>query len=190
MEKRMRSEGRYRLVLAAAVVVLVVAAVLIGGWYGRQGEAMDNAASGLNFVNARISEEEVEKYGLRELWDRYDPDVYGGMDPFAGGYQEWVVDKSADAFLMRVDSGGRDDPGRLTYVLHWKNQDYVAVLRLGSGTSKSFKEVPYVKYWELKHISGPGNIKEAKQVLKSALTAYGAIGLLRKIDDVVLHFDF
>ncbi|MCB1774087.1 MAG: hypothetical protein KDI88_10755, partial [Gammaproteobacteria bacterium] len=131
-----------------------------------------------------------EKYGLRELWDRYDPDVYGGMDPFAGGLQEWVFDKQTDTFLMLVDGGGRDDPGRLTYVLHWNDQDYAAVLRLGSGSSKTFKDVPYVKYWELKNISGPGDIEKAKQVLKSALTTYGAMGLFRKFDDVVLHFDF
>jgi hypothetical protein len=74
--------------------------------------------------------------------------------------------------------------------LRWKNQDYIAMLRLGPGSSKTFKEVPYVKYWELKGISGPGNITEAKQVLKMALTAYGAVGLLRQIDDVVLYFDF
>ena len=173
----------------AVVVWLVVLGGLVGGYWWEV-RMTGNAAGSMNFVNARISEADVEKYQLRELWNRYDPDVYEGLDPFASGRKQWVIDKQADAFLILVDSGGIEDPGLLKFVMRWQSQDYVVMMRIGAGGSKEFSKVPFVRYWELESISGPGNKNDALEVLRAAITTYGVVGLIHQFEELELHFNF
>ena len=54
------------------------------------------------FVNEYISDEDVEKYGIRQLRDELHAN-YATRE-----HWEWTIDRERDAYLMRLRNLGRD----------------------------------------------------------------------------------
>ena len=62
------------------------------------------------FVNEFASDEDIEKYNLYEIWDKYHPLRRG---KYYLGQRPWfTIDRGRNIFFMLIGGGGREDPAR------------------------------------------------------------------------------
>jgi hypothetical protein len=131
----------------------------------------------MSFVNEFISADDVEKYGLKAIDEKF---IVGGTNS-----RQWTIDRGRGIYLRNVARGGGAEPeirNQTKWSLFWC--DELLTLRLdlldgggetgGMGWSK----------WKLVRVNGseglPQNLKgrqaEFLDTLKAALTAYRSAG--------------
>ena len=142
------------------------------------------------FVNEYISDEDVEKYDIAQLRDK-----------FHAYRQEkfyWTRDRERDAYLMRLRNLGRDLEPEL-WLLYEKSR-YCAVMLHDAGGSIKLSERPFRMLW---HFDGFDEAWPKKcpvppveeqphviQLLKEALTAYGYAGMRKQLPETIVSFNF
>lgn len=93
---------------------------------------------------------------------------------------------------MIMGSGREELSNRATCVLYIKGNLYEIELDIARGTSLSYSDQPYKLIWELASF-WPSEHKieqrtEIINLLKDALTAYGAEGVRRQVADTIVEF--
>ena len=144
------------------------------------------------FANEYISDEDVEKYGIRQLRDELHAN-YATRE-----HWEWTRDWERDAYLMRLRNLGRDLEPEV-WLLYEKDR-YCAVMLHREGGSMKLSERPYRILW---HFDGfdeawpwkcPVPPKEEQpqviQLLKEALTVYSLNGVWGQVPDTIVSFTF
>ena len=133
------------------------------------------------FVNEYISNENIEKYHLKDLIVKYKRYTYSpDIDNI-----NWTIDKEEDIWLILF---GREhdldmDHGYTRehiFVLYYKGQLVEARLWLEEDSSFNISTRPYIINWKLLSLNSLSkniNIDEIKKVLCEALKIYGRLGV-------------
>ena len=136
----------------------------------------------MTFVNEKVSEQEIEKYGLREVNEKF----WKG-----DGDYNWTIDRERDIYLRFLCRGDRDTPYRNDFSFYWKGtlltirfEKHGEGVRDGKGsTTWTFGG------WQLpEHLAA--HRKEIIADLKDALTTYKDYGINSTIADHAAYFDF
>jgi hypothetical protein len=147
---------------------------------------------GMAFVNEYASDDDVERYGLREIWDKYHPMDKG--EYFYGRKAEWTVDRDNQAFLMLAAIGIREDSNKLEFLLWLNGTEVIASLTMLPGSSARLDDDPFVIVWGLNYLRIKKGIEIPKEqildVLKSALSTYGYWGIRHQIPNTEVRFHF
>jgi len=134
------------------------------------------------FINEYISDEDVEKYNLKELIDKYKRYTYSPrLDDI-----NWTVDKENDIWLIYF--GREHDPEmdhgftrEHIFVLYYKGQLIEARLWLEEDSSFNIHTRPYIINWKLLSLTSNSlssiDMKTLKEILCSALKTYGSLGI-------------
>lgn len=139
------------------------------------------------FVNEYISDEDIKKYGIEELWLRYNP-VYKGQKRPSGFRFQWTVDREQNIYFMMVGGGGYERVNERICLLSYKGKAYeVWIARPGEG-SKNLSDEPFYIVWELSGGASYGT--EVLDALKEALTVFGYDGARRQVPNTIVKFKF
>jgi len=144
------------------------------------------------FVNEYASDEDIEKYGLREIWDKYHPLRKGRY--FGGNRPDWTIDREQNIFLMQVGQG-RGEAGNKVKFLLWANgQHIVAWLEVVGGESDDLNNGPFKRVWDLSKLEVPMDCSISESLiinmLKSAVETYGYLGICRQVPNTTISFIF
>jgi len=137
------------------------------------------------FINEYISEEDIEKYDLKKLIEKYKRYTYSpDLDDI-----DWTVDRENDIWF--VFFGREHDPKRdhgfteeHIFVLYYKGHIIEVRLWLEEDSSFNISTRPYIINWKLLSLD-PNNLNEIdmkliKNVLCDALKIYGRLGMFDK----------
>lgn len=143
----------------------------------------------MTFINEFVSDEDINKYELNELWDRYHP-----VSPSKGvRHLSWTVDKEKNIFLIHLKSGREEFANESTFLLWWNGEEIIAHLLRYSGFCRPREGVGQV-IWELQDITSPQGIKVVEKdildTLKLSLKTYGFMGAHREIKNYTVDFKF
>ena len=146
----------------------------------------------MGFVNEYVSDEDIKKYDLNGIWDKYHP-LWKG-DYYLGERPSWTIDRDQNVFLMPLKIGGRGTGNRVKFLL-WCDGAFVVIsVDLSRDSSSELDAVPFKRVWELVSINPSSSIKfSAKEILrifKEALVAYGYWGARKQIPNTVVEFRF
>jgi hypothetical protein len=144
------------------------------------------------FVNEYASDEDVEKYGLKEIWDKYHPLRRG--DYFYGRKPEWTVNREANAFLIVLGIGHGEEGNRIDFLLWQDGIEVKAHLELLDDSSGDLNAVPFRRVWGLTKLSFSDCSKIPKsditETLRQALTTYGYRGVRKQQPKTIVEFRF
>ena len=135
----------------------------------------------MTFVNEYISNEDIEKYHLKDLIEKYKRYTYSpDIDNI-----NWTIDKEENIWLILF--GIEHDPdmdhgytSEHIFVLYYKGDLIEARLWLEEDSSFNISIRPYIINWRLLSLNSLSkniNIDEIKKVLCKALTNYGKYGI-------------
>jgi hypothetical protein len=131
----------------------------------------------MSFVNEFISPEDVEKYGLKAIDEKF---IVGGTNA-----RDWTIDRHRGIYLRNVAIGGGADPeirNQTKWCFFWR--DELLTLRLdlldGGGETGGIGW----SQWKLVRVNGSEGLPESLKglrlefldSLKAALTAYRSAG--------------
>lgn len=140
------------------------------------------------FVNEYISEDDLNKSGIEEVWLRYHP-IYKRTDrerPKSFRFS-WTVDHERNIYFAILTGPDRDEH-YMTCLLSVKDERVIIYLRLSGDGSNRYSDVPYKRVWELKNNSKYD--AELLSILKEALSVYGCDGIERQVPNTVVEFLF
>lgn len=157
---------------------------------GKESRHIQQEGSKMTFVNEYVSEEDIKKYMLDEIWLKYHPEEKSVPNHYR---HEWTVDRERDIFLKWISVGREEYSNRLTFVLYWKGELFTVDIDLiGVGRPQKLTDRPYKKVWELVGIwpSQPKTAtrEEVLTALKEALIVRGYDGARRQIPDTIVEF--
>lgn len=144
------------------------------------------------FVNEYVPDEDIEKYDLRGIWDKYYP-LYKGEFYF-GNKPHWTIDRENNLFLTTIEPGGSGRGNRKRFLLWFDGMHVVVELALVEGSSGDLDANPFVRVWDLVRLDIQGSAKKEEieliQVLKDAMNAYGYRGATGQRPNTVVEFKF
>lgn len=118
------------------------------------------------FVNEYIAEADIEKYGIKDINQRF---VVGGTSA-----RDWTIDRERDIYLRNVANGREEFRYQSTWTFYWHGELLVVRLDLIEGRGKRGESG--WSHYKLRHIDMPEHIQDKYSVivddLKEALTAY------------------
>src|SRR5262249_10207317 len=129
------------------------------------------------FLNEYASDEDIRKYGLNGIWDRYHPAQKGGY--YVGQRPGWTIDREKNVFFLPIPLLARDwdDLGEHRHLLWWNGAHVIAVVTLSERSSVKWTENPFRLIWKLVSLHLPEGFdvprEEVIRTLKDALTAHG-----------------
>ncbi len=147
------------------------------------------------FVNEYIGDEDIARYHLKELIEKYKRYTYSpDIDNI-----DWTIDKEEDIWLIFF--GREHDPDmdhgytrEHIFVLYYKGQLVEARLWLEEDSQTDIYKTPFIKKWKLLSLSPASchnlTTEELKKVLCKALHHYGHKGIRKKIDNIVIECHF
>ena len=157
------------------------------------------------FVNERVSEEDIQKYGLDELKREYFPSDCEWINGRPPAFRHaWTIDRERDIYFMPVKmvteiggSGRPEGTNRTIVHLNFQGRE-VSLLIERAYCSHSFTDNPFRVAWNLLDVSTlmAPEIPRATviSVLKEALTTYGYRGAdsppVLSNTNVVVEFGF
>ena len=142
----------------------------------------------MGFVNEYVSDEDIDNYGLKEIWDTYKPLRRGRY--FGGQQPEWTIDKHRKVFLYLVEYGVGETGNEAKFVLSTKSGWNVFVLRQQGG-SKELADRPFLIRWQLVGDRVVDrNRSEVLDLLKEALRVRGYWGIEQQVPETVVNYDF
>lgn len=140
------------------------------------------------FVNEYVSEENINKYGLKALYKKW----WGWVPPefrFA-----WTYDSERDSYFVPISQGREEFSNHMSGVLYFEGIHWDIEICHEPGGSDSYAEKPYRQIWGLIHVKHPEGgfvpTEEIVPVLKEALSAYKIRGIHTKVSDVSTSFTF
>ena len=157
------------------------------------------------FVNEYASQEDIKKYGLEELWERYE----NGFKVFPSTRTSLTIDRERDVFLMYVNNMRAKGEDRMqgpesVWVLYYQGEDIEVRLnhspesiapsgplmevlnekRRALEEGKVYDHVIIKQVWDLLSIkpthTQDTTKEELKQIIKEALIVYGRAGARNK----------
>ena len=144
------------------------------------------------FVNEYASDEDIVKFGLNEIWDRYYPLKKGRY--FLGRRPELTIDRQKNAFFIVMSVGHGEEGNRLDALLWLNGAEFRADLELLEGSSKTLDAEPFIRNWGIRgyEISGEREIQveEFLKTLKEALRSYGYWGVRSQRPNTIVKFNF
>jgi hypothetical protein len=147
--------------------------------------------SDMGFVNEFASEDDIKKYQLKELWDKYHP--FRG--PSEGFRYDWTVDRENAVYCIRIATGHEEFGNRVTFILSIRGKRYEIKLdAVGEGGAGDLSARPFRKVWAFVRVEsgfqGDNERAAVLETLKEALSVYGFAGALRQIPDTIISFQF
>lgn len=140
------------------------------------------------FINEYISEEDIKKYGIREIWDQFHPFSKNDMNLLKK--HSWTVDKDRDVFFIPAKSGKEEFSNQIICILWWKGVCLSVTLRKFGPPELPKNTIR----WDLEDIWQPQEIsvldEDIKPVLKEALKVYGIGGIEWQIAGLNIQFGF
>ena len=144
------------------------------------------------FVNEYVSEEDIKKFDLDDLWHRWHR-VWDGKFP-PGHRHTWTVDRERGAYFKPMRVGREEHSNRYEGVLFWNGIEWQVDIDLADNSSASFNDVPFKRVWDLVRIQHPEGKSVPRDeiilILKEALIAFGYQGISRQIPNTVVTFNF
>ncbi|RXI43663.1 hypothetical protein CRU99_06945 [Malaciobacter mytili] len=154
----------------------------------------------MEFINEYVSKENIEKYKLFELKEKYEEETLSEEDRTHYSLY-WVINKQRDIWFKSITAvmdptwDFRQGTGEKIWILHYKGTNIeVRLFLVSEGSSRSFKERPFIRIWELVSIK-PESLedisnKELKELIKEALIVYGHQGMFSSVaqEDVNVVF--
>lgn len=151
----------------------------------------------MSFINEFVAEEDARKYGLDELKAKLDPWIWRDGRPSTFQHS-WTIDRESGVFLMQahaleqIGASGRLQPTlQKLYVLDIGGQRAQFVLE-GHWTSTQEKPVPIRWHLVSDDLSEIRNMSRevVLDYLRSALSAYGLMGVYMQEQKTAVEFDF
>jgi hypothetical protein len=146
----------------------------------------------MGFVNEYVPDEDIEKYDLHGIWDKYHP-LYKG-ELFFGNKPEWTVDREANVFLMSIAIGRGEHGNRTKFLLWLDGTHIIAEIDLVDGSSGDLNANPFIVVWDLARVDVPPELEadspEIMGMLKNALSTYGYWGIRNQRPNTVVKFKF
>ncbi len=143
------------------------------------------------FTNEYVSEEDIRKYNLKEIW--FDNNAIwkmkGKLPPSYRLY--WTIDRERDVYLMCVGIAGREEVSIEFVLYHQRDITNFVLFQPVESSKKHGKH--YNIIWNMEDISPKlkGNEKdEVIDLLKEALTIYGYHGIREQIPNTIVSFNF
>ncbi|MCG8066907.1 MAG: hypothetical protein JAY84_03525 [Candidatus Thiodiazotropha taylori] len=144
------------------------------------------------FVNDYATDEEIEKYDLYGIWDRFHPLRKGKY--YIGQRPNFTIDREKNIFLLKVGSGGRENSSILKFLLWIDHKDVVIDLEKAKGSSENVQDNPYIIIWDIVKYYAQSDIQYSKDeillLLKDALNVYGLLGVYRQVPNTSIAFNF
>lgn len=147
----------------------------------------------MGFVNEYISNEDIGKFKIREIWrvfDRFSTDEE--REVLMGGYS-WTVDKSKEIFMFPVESGRDEKSNETTFAFSWKGTLLSFIVARVGGNS-DFKNNCGSAEWGLINLWKPEGFSvddcELISAIKDALSVYGYRGISRPMESYSVTFTF
>ena len=135
----------------------------------------------MGFVNEYVSEEDIQKYKIYDLWNEL---VFFNCEAKMPEHREkgifrydWCIDRSRNCWLLTVGSlpeynenagvmaSGLDDE----FIFFYRDKLYRIILTLTKGSTTSIYNRPYNTVWTLKNIESVDGIREINDELITAL---------------------
>lgn len=135
------------------------------------------------FVNEYISEAGIEKYGIKELDEKFGKGHYKPI---------WTVDLGRDIYLRKMYCGHEEFSNRCTHCFFWKgNLLTVQIDIVGSGGVRNGEQWVNYKMWRME-IPQSINSQEAEIIadLKEAFIAERGGGVYSTATKFTATFDF
>ena len=130
------------------------------------------------FVNEYITQEDIEKYSLNELWASYD----GNYDELPKR-KSWTIDRDRECWLMdtarvRDYNTDHENTGEYIWTLHYKGTNVEVRMEV---VPEPKKPGYFNRVWKLLSLS-PNSLdnlsnEEMIRILQEALQVYGYMGI-------------
>ena len=145
----------------------------------------------MNFRNEYASDEDVNAYGLNEIWDRYHPFRKGRF--FGGSKPDFTIDRANNRFLLALEVGMGESGDEVKFLLWIQKKEVIARLRQHGG-SKDLNDNPFRIKWHLVDLALPqemvGQQQDVVALLKEALSVRGYWGAQEQRSNTVVEFTF
>jgi len=155
----------------------------------------------MNFINEYVPQEDIDRFNLDALWNRFNPD--SDPLPIDTFKHYWTIDKKEDCWFMHLTLVKEEEESdtfpiytnEYVFMLHYKNIDIeVHLKKIREESSVHYSESPFHIVWELESLS-PSTINDIKseeieEVLKEALNTYGDNGIKWQVENTIVHCKF
>jgi hypothetical protein len=135
------------------------------------------------FVNEYASPEDVKKYDLEGIFQRFDKDILGKPS--------WTIDRERDAILIWLRNSREESRNYQMFAMWWKGAVFPVYLIPSGGGQYSKKSYTH---WQLMELDISHELVAERAViisaLKDALTEYRAGGIGVPVVDHTVTFDF
>ena len=142
------------------------------------------------FVNEYISEDDIKKYGIREIWAKFRSNTNGKSNRTQ---YDWTIDKERDIFFISAKSGREDKSNEIIAILWWRGI-YLSVTLAKIGGELDFRNRIGSVLWEFRGIWKPEGFnvldEEIIPILKEALVAYQLDGVEHPMVEYKVNFNF
>jgi hypothetical protein len=144
------------------------------------------------FVNEYATDEDIEKYDLYGIWDKYHPLRKGKY--YSGQRPDFTINREKNIFLLKVGGSWEDVPSRSRFLL-WIDGSHVTIdLDTMKGEVMKVLDPNYKKKWDLVGLYPDKDIilskSEIINILKEALVTYGLLGVYNPKPDINVEFNF
>ena len=127
------------------------------------------------FVCEKVNEEEVEKFELNELWNKYHQSAFIRLPQIWGFDHYWVVDRERESWVYNM-SFDEDDSSMTIYLLHYKERNIEIRTKGLEGNSTQLDDDPFIERIDFvsahSEFINEFDIEEIKTVFKEGLVAY------------------
>ena len=141
------------------------------------------------FVNEYASDEDIEKYKLNKIWDRYFIHEKGKY--FRGSKPSFTIDREKEIFLMVLGGGAVEAGYQYKFLLCINGIELLAYVNKLGG-SADLSESPYRIVWSLVKVDKPSEIgiseSDIFEIIKEALIVYGYRGAKKQLPNTVVEF--
>ena len=147
----------------------------------------------MNFVNEIMLQKDIERFNIKSIDDYF---LLGGFEP------GWTRSENKDVYLRLMHLGREEEAGQWIFTFFWRGELlYLSLKVQGGGSFLSqwrrydlYRLGKLEKYWELKGIELPENIKGQKSELlsdlKEALVCFRDLGHLSEAKEFDATFGF
>lgn len=151
------------------------------------------------FVNEYISQHDIKKNNLNELFKQYR--LKSQWDELDKNYFDyiWTIDKGRKIWLtlaahvLGTDRHAFEQTGEQVFILNIQGENIEVRLMTSKESTTSFKTVPFMQIWEFMSMT-PESLagyekKEIIEILKEALAVYGYDGINKQINNDSMHVE-
>ncbi len=156
------------------------------------------------FINEFVSDEDIEKYNLYELWNKYNKYASARMPEqrLKFGYDiYWTIDRELDSWLIMIEqvrsiqyTDHPIDTNEYVFILFLNGKNIEVRLSKSPESSVNSLCQPYYIVWDLKSIKPielpNSTIEDTMSIFKKAMVTLGLDGANRQINNTVVKFNF